>query len=303
MPDTEAVLDLSRTEPAPGDELSVGETARFTLTTNLVDQPLTLTVPAGATVEVCEGDATLVGDTLTVAKAAGDTATVVLCVTSDQEGTVDLSVAGIPSGDKSIRWNQANSDITHAYPDEAYLDCQVFATFDEKEQLTSAATVTFVDEDGAGAGSGIIGSEDTGSLGLGSLGSLALGSLGLGSLGSGSLGDLGSSDPNGSLGGDDQGSLGGSTDPQPTTPSQPTPQPTTPSQPTTPQTPDDNQGNGGQNNGGQPGDKAPQGERPHAIDGGGAEMSTATRTGAGLAIALLALGGLGAFVAVRRMRG
>ncbi|WP_137724659.1 hypothetical protein [Prescottella subtropica] len=313
-PAAESVLDLVRTEPTPGDELPVGETAKFTLTTNLVDQPLALTVPAGATVEVCEGDAVIDGDTLTIAKTAGDTATVVLCVTSEQEGTVDLSVAGAPSGDKSISWNQSDADTLHDYETEGYLDCQVFATFDKKKQLTSAAAVTFVDEDGTG--SGIVGSEDTGSLGLGSLGSLALGSLGLGSLGAGSLGDLGSadlgsSDLNGSLGGD-QGSLGGSlgsTDPegpsQPGTPEQPgqPEKPTTPSTPSQP-APDNGGQNNGQGNGGdQSGNQGPQGERPHAIDGGGAEMSTAAKTGAGLAIALLALGGVGAIVAVRRMRG
>ena len=298
IPDTAETLELTRTDPASG-RLEVGQTASFALRTDFIDQPLTVTVPAGATVEVCEGEATLVGDTLTVAGTAGDTATVVLCVTSDQPGDVAITVGGTPEGDKLINWNQADPE------------CQVFATFDEHKQLTSSGSVTFGSDDEGDSDGGDTGSLGSGSLGTGGTGSLALGSLALGSvgLGLGSLGASGSLGENGSLG--DSGSVGahgstgsgkpdddaGSIDPMPRPePEQsPAPTPTIPAAPLIPSEPSPDRGQV------DVGNLAPKGERPHAIDGGGAELSSAVRTGAGLAIALLVIGGIGAVVTLRRL--
>ncbi|WP_182349354.1 hypothetical protein [Tomitella gaofuii] len=388
--DAAAVLELERAVPAPGDEIGVGETARFTLTTNIYDTPLTLNLPDGATVEVCEGAATIAGDAITV-EGAGDASTsVTLCVTSDAEMTADLTVGATLPSVKNIQWNQATPISDPPAGWEGRWDCQVFATFDtQKPTLRDDASVTFVEDEEAG-GTGSLGS--LGSLGstggslAGSLGSAALGSLGsLGDTGSGSTGEFGStgdtgSGSNGETGSGSLGSLGdlgstgdtgsgsngeggtgsagdvvtgslgslgagsaavgslgssgstagslgagsavagslgslaaggalgseggslGSQHPeqpgQPEAPEQPG-QPETPEQPGTP-------GNGGETNGGGSGGQSDttgqQAERPHAINGGSAGVGFNAETGVGLAVALLVLGGAGAFVAMRRMR-
>lgn len=204
------ILELS--PPTPG-ELPTGLTARFTVTTNLYHQPITVSADPFGVVTVCDGDATLTGNELIVEKPSGLTAEVTLCVTSNSPGEVTLSISGTPAGVENLKWNQATANVGAASP------CQVYATFDTTigPTIEDSALVEFISSGTTGSGS--TGSLDAGSLIVGStgsagsagLGSTALGSLGSSLPGSSDLGsvDLGSSLP-GSSGstGSDSGSLG-----------------------------------------------------------------------------------------------
>lgn len=128
---------LARTPPTPqltlsgpSGELQVGQTARFTLRTNLIGQPITVQATNGARLTVCGGSATLRGDQLTVTRAG----TVTLCATGTRPGAVSLTAAATPPSTRAIGWNW-NGDP----------ECQVFATFDtvEAPDLVGAASVSF----------------------------------------------------------------------------------------------------------------------------------------------------------------
>lgn len=122
--DFDTVLDLADGSPvlqvtAPAGPLTVGDVARFTVDTNITGKPLSLTFTGGDDWRVCAGDATLSGNTLTVASPGrwGETAAVELCATTTAEGTVKLQASGLPDPKKDLAWLW-NGDTA----------CQVFVT-------------------------------------------------------------------------------------------------------------------------------------------------------------------------------
>lgn len=127
-------LSISLADPASGT-LASGGKATFTVSTNMYGKPLTVSAPAGATLELCEPNANvkLTGNTLVVTGEGNDPTDVALCVTSPGAGAVKVSVAGAPSSFESIHWNNAGAE------------CQVFATFNTvtPAKLQGDATVTF----------------------------------------------------------------------------------------------------------------------------------------------------------------
>nr|WP_218681456.1 hypothetical protein [Rhodococcus qingshengii] len=118
-------------------EIGIGESATFTVSTNLYGIPLTVNAPAGEAVTLCEpgAGATLTGNTLTVTGTDPAGTDVHLCVTADAPGDVTISVAGQPNSHEKIRWNQSDPV------------CQVFATFETElpARISDSASVTFVD--------------------------------------------------------------------------------------------------------------------------------------------------------------
>ena len=127
-------LNISLTDPASGT-LASGGKATFTVSTNMYGKPLTVSAPAGATLELCEpsAHAKLTGNTLVVSGEGNDPTSVALCVTSSGTGEVKVSVSGAPSSFESIHWNNAGAE------------CQVFATFNTvtPARLKGDASVTF----------------------------------------------------------------------------------------------------------------------------------------------------------------
>lgn len=107
--------------------LRTGDTARFTLTTNLHDQPITL-AESGLTgdLTVVAGDATLAGNLLTV---VGDdpeqTSTVTLGFTASTAGTEELTVSAQPASVTELDWNQSPGVAADTKK------CQVFANFNQ----------------------------------------------------------------------------------------------------------------------------------------------------------------------------
>ncbi|MFI5425526.1 hypothetical protein [Aeromicrobium sp. UC242_57] len=124
-----------------GATLAVGDTAKFTLTTNLFGQPIdiTKTGTATTTLTVCEGAATLTDGTLTV-PSSGSTAarTITLCAEATAAGTIALVAEAEPASTTHIGWNQSPTVVD----DKA---CQVFAAFytDQQAAVRSSATATF----------------------------------------------------------------------------------------------------------------------------------------------------------------
>jgi len=132
--DPELTLDL----PDTAETLPVGATAEFALTTNIYNQPITVTSePAGA-LTVCDGDAELTGDQLTVTgtNPAAST-TITLCLTGTEEGTVDVTASATPPSTTHINWAQSIND--------GGTPCQVYANFSTVDQfeINDAAAVTF----------------------------------------------------------------------------------------------------------------------------------------------------------------
>ncbi|WP_139053177.1 hypothetical protein [Rhodococcus globerulus] len=127
-------LSISLADPVSGT-LASGGKATFTVSTNMYGKPLTVSAPAGATLELCEpnADVKLTGNTLVVTGEGNDRTDVALCVTSPGAGAVKVSVSGAPSSFESIHWNNAGAE------------CQVFATFNTvtPAKLQGDATVTF----------------------------------------------------------------------------------------------------------------------------------------------------------------
>lgn len=145
----------------------------------------------------------------------------------------------------------------------------------EGETFMSTATISF--DTPECAESVVPGPGSSGSLGTESLGSAALGSAALGSV---ALGSIGSNEPSA---------------PEPSAPEPSTPESSAPE----PGSPEHTEPNAPKN----PGTTSPTGTRPHAIDGGSADMSVGNSTvGFGVAAVLLALGAAGAVLATRRTR-
>ncbi|MGV0157043.1 hypothetical protein ACSW29_27255 [Rhodococcus sp. GB-02] len=139
----ERILAIMKSTPAltisgpEHSEIGAGETATFSVSTNLYGIPLTVNAPAGAAVTLCEpgAGATLTGNTLTVTGTDTAGTEVRLCVTAETPGEVTISVAGQPNSHEKIRWNQADPV------------CQVFASFETElpARISDDASVTFLD--------------------------------------------------------------------------------------------------------------------------------------------------------------
>ncbi|WP_454836490.1 hypothetical protein [Rhodococcus qingshengii] len=112
-------LDLVRKTPATGT-LKAGETAVFTLNTNMYRKPITVQSSAGTELTVC-GDnakATLTANQLTV-DGRGDAQTAVdLCLTAAAGGDYSVTASVIPDSVENLHWNTAGAQ------------CQIFASFD-----------------------------------------------------------------------------------------------------------------------------------------------------------------------------
>ncbi|MGC3995550.1 MAG: hypothetical protein QM779_15765 [Propionicimonas sp.] len=121
-----AVTQLALTSAATAAD--VGDSVEVTVTTNIIGQPITLTVTGGS-VTLCGGDALLSGSTLTL--NSGTTAT--LCLTSGAVGTASISATADAIAGDSISWVQSESTL--ATP------CQVFATFETEAPVTVSGAV------------------------------------------------------------------------------------------------------------------------------------------------------------------
>ncbi|MDI9919092.1 hypothetical protein, partial [Rhodococcus sp. IEGM 1379] len=127
-------MELALTDPTTGT-VATGGTATFTLTTNLYETPITLTLPAGASITVCAdgGNATLTGSQIVVHGSGSTPAAIRLCVTDPDGGTTELSAAVSPPSVENLHWNTAGDQ------------CQVFASFDtvQPNSIEAAASVVF----------------------------------------------------------------------------------------------------------------------------------------------------------------
>ncbi len=124
-----------------GATLELGDSATFTLTTNLYNQPINLgaTGLAGNLV-VLSGAATLSGTTLTVTGTdPAASTTIKLGFTATAAGKVDIAASAQPASTTHIGWNQSPGVATGGKL------CQIFATFNEGEQLlvSSQASALF----------------------------------------------------------------------------------------------------------------------------------------------------------------
>lgn len=132
-----------------GSTLQVGDTATFTLTTNLYNQPIDLSASGVAgTLKVSSGNATITGSTLTVPGTDPSVnTTVTLGFTSTASGTVTALASALPASTTHIGWNQSPGVSGDGVP------CQVFATFNETNQLavSAQANATFAAEATASA--------------------------------------------------------------------------------------------------------------------------------------------------------
>jgi hypothetical protein len=124
-------------------ELTVDDTASFQLRTNLFNQPISLRTTASGDVNltVCEGSATLTGQTITVSGSGEEPALVTLCATSTVAGEIEIEATGRPTFTEHVGWNQSPT-LVDGDP------CQVFAAFyeNQSQQLDSRASATFVSE-------------------------------------------------------------------------------------------------------------------------------------------------------------
>lgn len=126
-----------------GSSYRPGETATVALTTNLYHQPITVTADPAEALSVCGGPGVLTGTTLVVTGTDPEVAsTVSLCLAGATVGTVDLAASASPASVSHIGWNQSRDN------EEGIDPCQVFATFNEDDQviLHDLASVIFEDE-------------------------------------------------------------------------------------------------------------------------------------------------------------
>lgn len=134
--------ELTLTMSPAATQLHLGETARFYITTNIFNQPITLALggTASATWEVCEGDATINGPLLTITGTdPSSPSTVTICATSSTVGSALISAEATPASLTHIGWSQSrgNSSVP---------PCQVFATFHTVQRLvlTGNASAEFI---------------------------------------------------------------------------------------------------------------------------------------------------------------
>lgn len=157
IPD-EPTIELSLSETDDDDEtLAVGDTAKFSLSTNLYEQAITLELSGVAgTLAVISGPATLNGTTLTVQGNDPTVMTdVVLGFTATAAGAVSIDAQATPASTTHISWNQSPGVADDGVP------CQVFATFNEVDQVTveASATATFAEGNTEEPGTGDPGEE------------------------------------------------------------------------------------------------------------------------------------------------
>jgi hypothetical protein len=137
IPDApELVLSFSS-----GAALNVGQTATFTLTTNVFNQPIQIETAGTATTSwsVCSGDATLTDSTLTVAGSnPAESEQIVLCAKASTVGTATVNASAAPPSTEHIGWSQSINPTLEE-------PCQVFATFheDNKATISASASTTF----------------------------------------------------------------------------------------------------------------------------------------------------------------
>lgn len=128
---------LSLTSEA--DSVEVGQTAHFTLTTNLYDQPINLTA-TGGDLRLCEqtdGGPTLTDGVLRVPSTDAEETTVALCATAETAGEVSVSARGEPTSTSHVTWAQS--------PGTDSITCQVYATLTGRTVpgVTAAAAIAF----------------------------------------------------------------------------------------------------------------------------------------------------------------
>lgn len=124
-----------------GSTLAVGDTAKFKLTTNLFDQPISVTQTGTATapLTVCEGTATLTGGTLTVpGNGSASARAITLCAKATTAGGTNVAATAKPASTTHIGWNQSPT-VVDGKP------CQVFAAFYSNQQasVSDSAAATF----------------------------------------------------------------------------------------------------------------------------------------------------------------
>lgn len=145
--DFDAVLAMLPPDPTlsvtriGGASVPAGSTATFRITSNVVSDPIELDLPGGATMEVCGGDATLIGDTLQIGGTDdGTDREIGICVTSDSPGQVQLAASTDPSGGQAMTWVWSGDD-----------DCQVFGSWatTDAATLSDSASVQFTAADRA----------------------------------------------------------------------------------------------------------------------------------------------------------
>lgn len=120
--------------------VKVDETAAFTVTTNIFNQPIEVTAGGTATVtwSVCEGDAVLTGNTLVV---SGDDPTkrkaIYLCADASTAGTATIDATATPASLDNLGWDQSITDAS----DQA---CQVYSAFHETGMVALNASAETV---------------------------------------------------------------------------------------------------------------------------------------------------------------
>lgn len=150
LPDDPSLIVAGPVEP-----LEVGQTAEFSVTTDIFTSSLAVSTQGVAgTLSVISGPGILSGSDLQVA-GSGEPVTVVLGLTATAAGTADLAVQATPAATTHIGWNQSPAVAADGKP------CQVFATFHAADQVVldgvASATFVAVGTDGdvdAGAGAG-----------------------------------------------------------------------------------------------------------------------------------------------------
>lgn len=112
-------LDLVRKTPTTGS-LKVGDTAVFTLSTNMYGKQIDVRASGGATLTVCDknSDARLNGNNLTVGGSGSSETAVDLCLTAKTGGDYSVTADVVPDAVENLHWNTAGAQ------------CQVFASFD-----------------------------------------------------------------------------------------------------------------------------------------------------------------------------
>ena len=130
---TVAALDIQI--QGPGATLMLGETAHFTISTNIFNQPIQVVFggTANAQWSVCSGNAVLTGSVLTVSGTDPEAAQqVVLCATATAIGTATLEASATPPAMQHIGWHQSVNPLLSE-------PCQVYAAFHTVEQVTVRA--------------------------------------------------------------------------------------------------------------------------------------------------------------------
>jgi uncharacterized repeat protein (TIGR01451 family) len=122
-------------------EVEVGETAEFTLETNVYGRPISLDLTGtSADLMVCDGDATISGSTLTVAGTDGTvTSSVTLCVTATESGNISIEASIAEPTPLNLVWLWNGDD-----------ECQVYSGFEypPPHVLTSSAEVGVTEDSG-----------------------------------------------------------------------------------------------------------------------------------------------------------